>query len=380
MTVENPLRAGKPGAILANAVIFLIVAFAALLNELNPDQYYLSVQEDEYIEWATVWAFLIAGIFNFVAAARQRKTAGSMPWFLAGVGLFCIFVLLEEISWGQRIIGYRPPEYFLDQNFQQEFNLHNVVDTSYRKLALATVIAGYGVFLPLALLVPVFRRLFDNLGVVAPPLGFAPAFAATFLVYEIYPWRFAGEWVECLLGLGFMFTSLVAARHFRHHDHDGESSWRSHLRPLGFVALVFVFGWVAALGARYERQVHPGTLAAVDSELAALKNDFESGKVRRGCGVHKRLYTFVRDYDEDYLMIGAFAGLVDQGLPEQRAEFFLDPWNSPYWIRDRCASRGNPRTMFVYSLGPNRRRDSTRDEILGDDIGEYLGYRRRRSP
>lgn len=93
--------------------------------------------------------------------------------------------------------------------------------------------------------------------------------------------------------------------------------------------------------------------------------------------MHKRLYSFVAKYEQTYLNEESFAQLTMQGLPVARAEFFLDPWNSPYWIRDVCASMNEPRMMVVYSFGPNRRRDSSRDEILGDDLGEYLGYNRR---
>ena len=63
---------------------------------------------------------------------------------------------------------------------------------------------------------------------------------------------------------------------------------------------------------------------------------------------------------------------MQQGLPEQRAEFLIDPWNHPYWIRSRCAKRGFKRRVFVYSFGPNRKRDSTQWELLEDDVGAYV--------
>ena len=53
-----------------------------------------------------------------------------------------------------------------------------------------------------------------------------------------------------------------------------------------------------------------------------------------------------------------------------RAGYLLDPWNSPYWIRHKCPQGGGRRrAVFVYSFGPNRRRDSTAWEIRGDDLG-----------
>ena len=66
--MQDRLRTGTAGATITNGLIFLIVAYAALLFEHNPDLYYLSVQEDEYLEWATVWAFLIAAASSILAA------------------------------------------------------------------------------------------------------------------------------------------------------------------------------------------------------------------------------------------------------------------------------------------------------------------------
>lgn len=69
---------------------------------------------------------------------------------------------------------------------------------------------------------------------------------------------------------------------------------------------------------------------------------------------------------------GDFASLVQQGLPEERADHFIDPWDTAYWVRDRCNEDTGERVVFVYSMGPNRRRDSSRWRIRGDDIGAYV--------
>ena len=185
--MQNWLRTGTTCAVIANGLIFSILVYATLLFEYDSDHYYLAVQEDEYLEWTTFWAFLIAAALSIVAAVRQRRSGQGLPWFLTGVALFCLFVALEEISWGQRLLGYRPPVYFLDQNFQQEFNIHNVVDTRYRKLALKAVIIGYGVILPLLQLVPASGRLLTRLGVIAPPIGLLPTFLATYVLYDVVP-------------------------------------------------------------------------------------------------------------------------------------------------------------------------------------------------
>ena len=117
---------------------------------------------------------------------------------------------------------------------------------------------------------------------------------------------------------------------------------------------------------------HGQQFVAVQKELEALSADFQANTDDLQCNVHKRLYTYVEQRDQVFQLDGRFAGLADGGLSRKHAEFFLDPWNSPYWIRDSCGSELSDRLAFVYSLGPNRRRDSTQTEIRGDDIGAYV--------
>ncbi|MET0201749.1 MAG: hypothetical protein ABW245_07835, partial [Gaiellaceae bacterium] len=86
---------------------------------------------------------LLPGLYN--ALVRED----SLP-----LGLLLLFAAGEEISWGQRIIGFRPPALFLEHNFQQESNLHNLLkgmlDTRWMVLMVALlygVIAPYVVYL-----------------------------------------------------------------------------------------------------------------------------------------------------------------------------------------------------------------------------------------
>jgi hypothetical protein len=362
-------------AVLANVLAVLPLLVALTLSEANRETYYQAVQEDEFLEWATVFAFAVAAVVLALAAVRQWRSKGVPPWFLAGVALFCVFVAGEEISWGQRVLGYRPPVYFLQENFQQELNIHNVVDTSLRKLGLKAVILGYGVALPLLALVPPLRRLLERLAVVSPPWSLAPAFLITFFTYQEYPLKFTGEVVELMLGLAFLFAALTAVES---HAGDASTSGRRLGRLAVVVAIVVALGLSAAALSRRQRGGDEEILAAVGAETAALRSDFltmarrNRGRPVTKCGLHKRVYSFVEKYDTEYLYDGAFAALTDQGMPEPRAEFFLDPWNLPYWIRDECSRRRGRRIIFVYSFGPNRKRESSEWELAGDDIGETI--------
>lgn len=367
---------GVPGGLVANALILSLVAAYALLARLDGDLFYRSVQEDEWLEWATVWSFL-AGTLFFARAAAAQARARPIPWFLAGLALFCLWVAMEEISWGQRLVGYRPPAYFLEHNYQQEFNLHNVLEKDLRKLGLKVVLLGYGVLLPLLTLHSATHRLLRRLAIEAPPLELLPAFLATYAVYEVYPLRFSGEIVEAMMGLGFAISGL-AIRHGLVADGSAVTPVAVPPRSIAITAAaIAALGLANTLHTQRVRAASPEAIAAAQVELNALGADFlrearrPGTRLFRRCGLHKRLFTARERYQWDFLSSGSFAGLVAEGMPQERADFLLDPWNYPYWIRDNCDDPKR-RTVFVYSFGPNRLRDSNRTRVRGDDLGSVL--------
>jgi len=361
-------------AILANLLALGIFLYASRLFEADPDAYYRAVQEDQTLEWASFAAFLGAAAIFAIAAVRQRRETRLVPWFLAGVSLFCFFVAMEEISWAQRIFAYQPPNYFLEQNFQQELNIHNVISTDWRKLAVKAVLLGYGVLLPLVALSKPIRRFLEKVAIEAPPVELIPVFLGAHLVFDSYPWDFSGEWVEMVMGLGFLFAALPALGRWRPAGPPPAGSQR-HQVVVAW-AVVGVIGYGLTYASEHLRGAQPELLEAARTETNALRLDML--KLDQACQgkrhINKRVYSFVEKYGEDDLYNGTFAGLVAQGLNEDRASFFLDPWNYPYWVQ--CTREGRRRFDYIYSFGPNRRRESTEWEILGDDIGAVFGQRR----
>lgn len=372
MTIRGQLIDDHATSIVANLLVFGTLAYAAALHGVDRDAYYFSVQEDQYLEWSSFWAFAGAAVI-YLLAGRQLRIAARPYWLTLVLAAFCFVVALEEISWGQRLLGYRPPAYFLEYNFQQEFNVHNILEKDFRKFGLQATILGFGVLLPLLSLVPVIGRWFERFGVPSPPVAFAPAFLVTFIVYAGYPWKHTGEWVELMLGLGFLFAGMHALQGRPRPDAAAPRKRRAPATRLLIAWLIVVAAGAASaplLSGWWTD--HAEKSAATRMELEALQKDFLGSGMRARCGVHKRLYTYVEQYDQTYLLSGDYARLVDRGLPAKRAEFLLDPWNSPYWLRDTCAGQGRGRSAFVYSFGPNRRRDSTATEILDDDSGLFI--------
>jgi hypothetical protein len=355
----------RPEAWLVNLPILGLGAAAFWLDARAPDVYLRAVQEDELLEWATFWAFALAAAAFAWSTARSKSA--TLPWWEAGIAVFCLLVAFEEISWGQRLLGYRPPVYFLEHNYQQELNLHNVVAKDLRVLALKAVILGYGVLLPAFGAVPALRGSLASIGVRPPPLAVAPGLLAAFALYQAYPLEYSGEWVEAMLGLGFLGGALAGLP-------VPQGTFRRAAVLSAALAVVATAGAAQAGWSRAQKVRHPETIRAATSELEALRRDFQALRPRTPCGLHKRLHGFVDQRGVAGLREGAFSALTAQGLPEERAYYFLDPWNSPYWVRDACGddATGRRRRTVVYSPGPNRMRESGAWARGGDDLEAVL--------
>ena len=205
------------------AVFFdLVVGGLALLALLDHSTFVAWMQEDTWVEWATFYAFAAAGVTTWLwLRKRWRAQLKEDPMALVavfGVGLFCVFVAAEEISWGQRLFAFTPPEIFLEENYQQELNIHNFLkdkelagfplDTRYL-VALVAII--YGLVLVALKHAIKDNRLGSALAAAAPPAILVPWFAIVALVELIYPVSFSGEAAEFVLGLLFLAAALARA-------------------------------------------------------------------------------------------------------------------------------------------------------------------------
>lgn len=102
-------------------------------------------EEDGVFETATAVVLLICVGFLIVAGVQRawpknRPLACSM-FFMA---LVCIFLFLEEISWGQRIFGWETPDHLGEINKQSETNLHNIFSgyNQFIRLCIALLISS----------------------------------------------------------------------------------------------------------------------------------------------------------------------------------------------------------------------------------------------
>jgi hypothetical protein len=119
-----------PKAVIAGLVVILgICAYGLVLLHWDKQAFLVWIREDGFVEWLTVAELVIMSVFSFsMSRAFSRsgqRTAAERVWLF--MGFLFLFGALEEISWGQRILGIESPQWFLKHNKQGETNIHNLL-------------------------------------------------------------------------------------------------------------------------------------------------------------------------------------------------------------------------------------------------------------
>lgn len=107
--------------------LFILFFSFLLLLAFAPIDFYASfLAEDGPVENLTaVFCFIGAYLSLKVFLLRSRLLSRN-DFLVLLVGLLFFFVGAEEISWGQRILGFRPVFAETEVNVQREFNIHNL--------------------------------------------------------------------------------------------------------------------------------------------------------------------------------------------------------------------------------------------------------------
>jgi hypothetical protein len=163
-------------AVTAEALFYVPFAGAlllALVAAIHSGLFSFLVAEDSALEWAQAATFTVAGLLAGAAAYGYVRTGERVPAVLfALVAVGSLFIAGEEISWGQRIVGFDPPERLEDVNIQEEATIHNIAPV---RVAFKLAAIGIGV---LGALGPwVLHRRTGLFAHVVPPLFVTSAFA-----------------------------------------------------------------------------------------------------------------------------------------------------------------------------------------------------------
>lgn len=85
-------------------------------------------QQEGFLEVLEESMLIMSSIILFFAALKAPRKIG-LRLFLIAIVLFLMFG--EEISWGQRFFKFGSPEFFAENNYQGEMNLHNFFNPIY---------------------------------------------------------------------------------------------------------------------------------------------------------------------------------------------------------------------------------------------------------
>ncbi|QBQ54441.1 hypothetical protein [Nitrosococcus wardiae] len=212
------------------AVLTGLLYVAVGENLLSSDLIYLINGEDGIIEYGTALLFLAAAIVAIRTAVLKRSNAirhagarrmimrRSAVWH-ALLGLFFLLCVGEEVSWGQRLLGFETVDLLEDLNVQDENNLHNLLGYFADHLFIAGVFV-YGALFPLlGHYFPFLWKAMDWLGLPVASLGLAVGFMIVLMlhdwtVYQILPQsslRIA-ELRELLTSLCFLLLVVETSR------------------------------------------------------------------------------------------------------------------------------------------------------------------------
>ena len=200
-------------------LVCLVAGYLILATEF-PLAYIYFTYEDLYGEWGQTYLFLFAGLFSAWLAINALSYRG----FFLLLGIACLYTVLEEISWGQRLFGFESPYVFDQYNLQQETNIHNFFTGPFHstiknliEILMVLAFVAYGVIYP----VLVKRRWsfalwFEDRGIAAPPGYLWPFFLlAAPLELGLLHYNEA-EVAELLIGSAILIFTMhywFAARH-----------------------------------------------------------------------------------------------------------------------------------------------------------------------
>ncbi|MCA1337715.1 hypothetical protein [Pseudooceanicola marinus] len=154
---QFPVMAPRKVTLPLYLFFYLSQAFAIPFAWFNPDLFeFVLMREDGPYEYLTALFLVVAGVL-LVWRASQLRGQGLRALAVLTVfyALLFFFVAGEEISWGQRIFGWVSGDFFVENNFQEETNLHNMMvgdtqlATSLFGSWLTVVLLLYLVVLPL---------------------------------------------------------------------------------------------------------------------------------------------------------------------------------------------------------------------------------------
>ena len=341
------------------AIVHLLIAASLVLMATMArwwfDSYERISREDHIVEWVTVVFYLAATFIGLRNGLLKKRLVDGL------VAIYCLISAGEEFSWGQRLLGLKPPKFFLAENVQQEINIHNFFSSGAHDLVFALVVTGYFVILPLLARWRRTQNLLGRLGATAPPFQYAGWAVFLVVLHSWHPILLSSEWYEAMLAGLFLLGSLaITGRHLT-----------ASKAFVGFVVVLLLSFGLTEISNAHERRYVAANSGCAKVELQSLLADIIQGeaatpmlKQREALG-HRRVFSaeqrgYLKPEGLTRFMTTQCAELADTDVALRR-RFALDPWGLSYWVLVTVSPDG-AHLIKVYSFGPNRRRDS--DDLM----------------
>ena len=142
---ERDQHVVDPRAIVVNtAAVGVLWVATRILQDHRPVEYTYLILEDGWIEYGSFVAWLLAAAIFLWTGLMAKPGRRAVP---IGLSILTFVLAMEEISWLQRVIGWRGPEILTSHNLQGETNLHNLILLNRSYWPLAAVVA-FGAVVP----------------------------------------------------------------------------------------------------------------------------------------------------------------------------------------------------------------------------------------
>ena len=271
-------------------VVSLATVMVVLITAYDPSQTDLlrrMTRENGIVEWGSVAVLTLVLLVCLGSLLRHRKQPylpGLARTLLIVLGFTALLGALEEISWGQQVLGFRSNQFFLENNLQRETNLHNLMPASISSSIINTTVYIFFLWTPCILcLAPASRlqKFVRERGLSGFVPGFSTmmifAFGSTLQAYFLFPtwsdtvallatfgliaWMLARQatarWADWA---GFAWVGLCATIFALHHDVFRFANMQYEIRELIVVlgCLHWITDWADPDRSRGARDAEPG--------------------------------------------------------------------------------------------------------------------------
>ncbi len=199
-------------------LVILLVGLAVLPAALFVLTGYKSkdlLDEDGLYEGLAAIACGLTALFLVYKAFSLGRSDKLLLFWTLSLALSLLFIGGEEISWGQRLIGFETPQIIRENNFQEEFNLHNstLIQSSNNALSvmLTQLLVAYLLIFPLVVhAFPTVRSITDYIRIPVPPLAVAlVAITAKLISTQTYRLIYGTTETADVLSLGEAFETVL---------------------------------------------------------------------------------------------------------------------------------------------------------------------------